>query len=193
MSIAASTEELDNLFGNTSKGQAMQLLGRGIAESQAATILGVTPGLISQYKEDAEFTNGVSLLREETALASSIRDAKIDELEDLALAQLAEVLPTMYNPGAILNAAKVLNGMHRRSAPQAFNPNEVHRHIIELDLPEHITHAAVQVQFNSNNEVVEVNGRAMRTMPAAEVGRRLELVQEKRKELESPVEANDQA
>lgn len=178
------TTEIERLFGNSTKAQACMLLGKNVSESQAADILGVSPGLISQYKEDSNFLEQVRLMQLESSLAASIRDEKIDELEDALLDRTKQILPFITKPMEVVGVLRTINSLQRRgtqAAQSAFANQQPN--VATLTLPAFISNTEVTIRFNTNNEVIEVNDRPLTTMPAAAVGRLAEEAQQAKREL----------
>lgn len=167
------------LFSNTNKDQAMQLLGKGYAKKMVATILSITPANISQYLQDPLFSEAVGELKLETELAHVMRDESMDELEDMALEQLKTYMCLVTKPLDALRIAQGINGMTRRSAP-AIGDSASEAKVKELVLPAFLINVEgdINIQVNTNNEVVEVNGRHMTTMPSTKVADNLRIIQE---------------
>lgn len=170
-------QEVASLFGNSNKQQAMLLLGKNIPESAVAELLGVTPALISQYKSDPVFKEGVRELLVEQSLAAKIRDDRLDALEDLAITQVEKTLGLLLRPTDVLAALKVINGLQRRGTTPLPRDQDTDTgsNVVQLSIPKGITEIALAVKLNSNQEVIEVNGQELRTMPSADVAKQAAL------------------
>lgn len=165
---AMAVEVFANPYAGTLKGRALELLRKNIGPSEAARVLEITPAAISQYLEDPQFRELVQDGLSIASMARVMRDRKIDELEDMALGQLEKLLPWITKPMEALKAAQVLNGMHRRSTTGEVSLQDAEK-VVPLELPKYVQNVNVNLVFNTNNEVVEVNGRELRSMSAAEV------------------------
>jgi predicted transcriptional regulator len=181
---AMSLEHTTELFGagtgqetNSTRERAMELLGRGVRPSVVATILRVTPAVISQYQEDPEFKEILQGRLVESQLAASVRDARLDALEDQIITQVERSIQWFSKPADALGALKLINGLARRAPVIATNPDDISTQTVILQLPTHMQNSVVNIQVNTNNEVVEVNGREMRTMATSQVLRELEVSQ----------------
>lgn len=181
--MAAQEQEIERLFGNSPKAQAAMLLGRNISESQVADILGVSPALISQYKEDPAFSEQVRLMQLDASLAATLRDEKINELEDSVLDRVKDVLPYITKPMELVGVLRTINSLQRRGATSlAASALNQQNNTVVLELPPNITKGEVNLKFNTSNEVVEVEGRMMHTMPAPSVQKMAELDAQERLE-----------
>lgn len=158
----------ENPYGQgTNKGIAFELLGKGLSQVDVARTMCVSQGLISQYMAEEEFKEGVQASLNYRSLAKSLRDDKIDSLEDKALSKLGEAMDWVTKPMEILQIARTLNGMVRRGMPQAATGAGEENSTVILELPKFASgNIQVNLQYNTNNEVVEVDGRALLTMPA---------------------------
>lgn len=175
-----SSLSYENPYGQgTNKGMAFELLGKGLSQVEVARTMCVSTGLISQYMAEEEFKAGVQANLNIRSLAKTLRDDKIDSLEDKALAKLGDVIDWVVKPMEILQIARTLNGMVRRGMGQASTGVGEENATVILELPKFASgNIQVNLQYNTNNEVVEVDGRELRTMPASQLmaeaeGRRL--------------------
>lgn len=147
------------------KERLLALLGNRVSNAIAASAVGCTESYVTQLMANEEFAEEVSALRFNNLQAASARDTKMDGLEDKLLIQLEAAIPMLMRPGEIAKVASMVNGMKRRgsSAPEVAH---IHNQVINLFLP---AVAAKKFQFSSNKEIVEVEGRALTTMPAAQL------------------------
>ena len=168
-----TAEELNNLFGNSNKQDALELLGTGLPESKVAELLELTPAMISHYKEDPRFQAALKKLLIESTLAAQVRDQRLDDLEDIAITQMEKFLPMILRPNEVLHALKTINGLQRRSKEMVQERNRIPdgAQIVKLTLPANTVDAEISVKLNSSREIVEVEGEELRTMPSADVMR----------------------
>jgi predicted transcriptional regulator len=96
--MSVISNEIEALFGNTTKAQAAMLLGKNISAAVVSNILGVSKSLISQYFEDSTFKEAVGLMQIEATLSASLHDEKINALEDRALEKLEQVMEYVTKP-----------------------------------------------------------------------------------------------
>lgn len=154
----------------STKQEAATLLASGLSLTAAASKLGVTVGYLSQIQEDSEYQRYyqqlVSRQRVVTHSTVSKIDGHYDSLE-LKFAELIDrnsevVLASMVqDPKTILRAMETFNKLKRRSVGEsvgAASENEV----VRLVLPDYIVSSCTPVvKHNSQNEVIEVDGRTL--------------------------------
>lgn len=171
-SVSTSGNEIGtqvNPYGATNKGQALELLAKGTPPSVVASVLGVDKSLISQYIEDRVFNRHLIDLRAESELANSIRDERLDNLEDMAIKQVEGVLGWITKPMEAVSVLKTINSLQRRSKSSTTGIHDQAKDRILIELPRGMVQARVDIKVNTSNEVVEVDGRAMHTMPTEEL------------------------
>lgn len=156
-------EESERMFGNSNKGQALMLLGRGTSAQSTAAILGVSPSLISQFMEDDDFVTELTELKCERELAASIRDEAKDNLEDKAIAKVEAVIDYITKPMEAVALLKTINGLNRTATPNT-GLGDKGTGVISVVLPKGIIAAKVNIEVNAQNQVIEVEGRGMQTM-----------------------------
>lgn len=154
----------------STRAQALELLSKGLSTGETARALSCSPSLISQFLAEPEFKSQVTEGLALRSVARTVRDDKIDKLEDMALDRLAQVIGFGFSrPMEILKAVQVINGLHRRGVNSEGAVSEDTGRVV-LELPKFAGSVEVALRYNTNNEVVEVNGREMRTMPSAVLG-----------------------
>lgn len=160
------------------KDKGKELLGAGLEPVVVASALGVTQSLVSQWLSDENFAADVQKLKLVNFTAATARDRKWNSLEDSLLEKLESLLPFLTNPHIVLQALRTVNGATRRSAPKEQEPiaNQTHVH---LHMPQLI---AAKFVVNPQNQVIEVDGRSMATMPASTVVKMAEAQTQKAEE-----------
>jgi DNA-binding CsgD family transcriptional regulator len=149
----------------------LRLLGSGLAPAVVATTVGCNPSYISQLLENESFALEVAKIRCEDIEQDLARDDKYDRLEDKLVDKLENVLAFMVKPRDILLAIQVINNAKRRSSGNSLAPNEGRAIHVHLSLPVTVVK---QFQLNKENEVIEVEGRTLTNMPAANLMKSLE-------------------
>jgi len=166
--------------------QLLKLLGdSNLAPVQAAQATGLSEGYVSQLMQEEEFAAEVVARRSARLVKYTEHDGRIDSLEEKTLARLNEMVPFM-KPMEALRAFDTFNSAKRRSA--AVSNTAAPTTIVTLELPE-----AAHVHFklsHGTNEVIEVAGRSLVTLPAGNVTALLR-EQETRKRLELIEEAKE--
>jgi hypothetical protein len=139
-------------------------LAGGVSQSAAALACGVSDGLVSQILEEPEFLAALaarSVAKLETALA---HDDSIEAAEAHSLKILKEKLPFVRSAVEAARIFKTLNEAHKRAAPATNQrPESLGAQQVMLVLPKA---AAVHIQMNAQNQVIEIAGRSMATLPS---------------------------
>lgn len=147
---------------SNAKDKALELLGAGLPNVVVANALGVSESLVSQWLSVDEFAVQVQQRKIQVLTEAKNRDSKWNTLEDKLLERLEELLPMLSNPMAVVQALRTVNGAVRRAAPQELGATAQATHV-HLHMPALI---AAKFTVNGNNQVVEVDGRNVSTMPA---------------------------
>lgn len=151
------------------KDKALQLLGLNLPNNVVAAAVGVTEGQVSQWWADETFAAAVQELRVRNLSEAAERDSKYDILEAELLQKLQDLMPLFTKPMDILRGIQVLNGAKRKATPAEFGTGS-QKQVIHLHMP-----AALAAKFivNGMNQVIDVEGRTIATMPAKGVMKQL--------------------
>lgn len=152
-----------------SKERIKELLGNGLKAEDVAAAIGCSASYISQLLSDEDFAGEVQSLKLRSLEAATARDKGYDTLEDILLERLKTLLPFMTKPNDLLRAISVINAAKRRGAPPV--PEVTHHHVVELQLPSALV---ARYSKNSMNEIIEVNGRSMATLPGHILAKQVE-------------------
>ena len=138
-----------NTYMTETHQELMELLNRGVTQAQAAKVLSVSPGRISQMVK--ELPEGEATSKE---LAY---DIKLQGVEESALDKVSTTLPLIQDPLKAARVFSILNSAKRRSDPRE-TPINTQTNIVVLQLPEVVKS---KITTNSNNEVVQIDGRPL--------------------------------
>jgi predicted transcriptional regulator len=143
-------------------------LRSGFDQAQIAGAMGVTDSAISQFIAE----HGLASVAAQNSQFREIDD-KLNRLEETILGKLEKSMQTaVLDPIRLSAVYKVLNGAKRRSLAEGQTIQNINNvRMVSLNLPRHVE---VKVGLNSRNQVVEVEGRAINTLPA---GKLVELTQ----------------
>lgn len=155
--------------GNSNDEKIKELLGSGLSNEVVASAVGVHPSHISQLMSVDSFRDEVVAKRTMTLTAASSRDRNIDSLEDKLIQKLHDTIDWITSPKEQLRAFAVINAAKRRGNPASDNL-VVNQQIITLNLPAVVTHNYVK---NAFQEVIEVEGQTLVTMPASALMKQL--------------------
>lgn len=162
------------------KEQIKSLLGLNLPNTTVAQAVGVDDSYVAQLMGDEVFASEVHELRVKNLAANAERDGKYNKIEDTLLAKLEEILENplflVKNPAILLHAIRTINSAKRRAAPQEM-AGVGQRTVVPLVLPTVIANTFI---VNQKNQVVEVGGRSISTMPANNVLKELEVLRTNR-------------
>lgn len=147
---------------SSGKEKALELLGAGLENVVVANALGVSESMVSQWLSDDTFANEVQKLKLQNLTEATSRDRKWNTLEDQLLDKLEKLLPFIVNPGVVLQALKTVNAAVRRGSPRELGAQAQSTHV-HLHMPQLL---AAKFVVNQVNQVIEVDGRSVATMPA---------------------------
>lgn len=147
------------------KNQIKELLGTGLPTEVVASAIGCDQSYISHLMADEHFSMEVVALRTKALQEHNQRDRKINDIEDQLIDKLHDAVETnaIYKPGDILRSFAVVNNARRRGVP-AQQSAHVQNTVVNLILPPVLVR---QFLTDSRNEVVEVDGQTLVTMPSS--------------------------
>ena len=152
--------------------RAIHLLASGLQQVQVASILGITPALISQWKVKEEFTTSLEAAtieankgdKEEVALTAkyhAAENALVDQVMALApIAELRDVVAALRVVGERQDKAKT------RLNPMAANPSTINQTVINLTLP---SHSLPEFSVNNDNQIVAIDSKSIAPLSAGGV------------------------
>lgn len=145
-------------------------LRNGFTNTQIAGALGVTDSAVHQFIEE----NGLAAIAMQNSKFAAIDD-KLNSLEDFVLTKLESSMKmAVMDPIRLAAVYKTLNGAKRRSLAEGQNIQNINNvRLVNLNLPKHVE---VKIGLSARNEVIEVEGRPINTLPA---GKLVEMTQVK--------------
>ena len=150
--------------------RAIHLLASGLLPTQTASILGVTPALVSQWKTKEEFSTALEAAtieaskgdKEEVALTAKYHAAEhalIDQVLAMApIAELKDVTAALRVIGERQNAVKI------QKNPITMHPSSINQTIVNLTLP---SHALPEFSTNNSNQITAIDTKSIAPMSAA--------------------------
>jgi hypothetical protein len=141
------------------------LLSSGIKPANAASIMGVSPGRISQLlKDSVELQNLISEKEAEIAkqdVEEITLTAKYHTVEHMLLNQILDMAPTSELrdvTSALRIVAERQEKMKQRLNPVVQGNLTINHSVVQIALP---THALPQISYNEQNEVVAINDKTL--------------------------------
>ena len=146
------------------------LLGYITDQTRVAHIAGCDVSYISQLMSDPEFAEAVMVARIEQGERTVGMDRKADAIEDMLLDKLKRAMPMMVKPAEILRAYQVVNQARRRVPADTVGTGAGGATGVEIRMA---ARTALRFKVDASNEVIEVDGRPMVTMPSVELLKKL--------------------
>lgn len=142
----------------------VSLLASGVGQRSAALAVGVSDSYVSQLLEDPVFSAALAL-RSSEKLETAIRhDDAVESLEAKALRQVETKLPFVRNAMEAARIFQILNTAKKRAVVEGGQrPEALGAQQVSIILPRA---AQVHIQMNSSNQVTEISGRSMATLPS---------------------------
>ena len=138
------------------KQHAITLLAQGVPTSQVAAACGVSDSYISQLKADPEVQDEILAKQAAHSTADIKFDEMLEDAEAMALDKIQKNLP-FATLGQALAAFRILNGARKRKDELIAQDHSVNL-TVNLMLP---ATALPKYVSNTNNEIVEVEGKTM--------------------------------
>ena len=141
-----------------------QLAVDGYSNSEIAELCSVTPGYVTQVAAQEDTQLYLAKAREEagTSSVATQLDSGYDALELKLLKQLESVSKFLTKPSELARVLQTVNNAKRRRGP--LNPTTTSAPVVQLVVPIAIQN---KITLSENSEVLEIAGRRMQTMPAA--------------------------
>lgn len=144
------------------KDRGLKLLGSGLGPTDVATALGCDPSFVSQWLMDDAFRAQVLAQRMESLQAQTVRDGKINDIEDELINKLQENIRYMTKPRDILQAFAMVNNAKRRGAQTAGSSINIDMKVVSIQLPA-VAREHFLPKMNAQGEVVQVGDLAAST------------------------------
>lgn len=151
-------------MSNAIRDRAISLLGSGYGQSQVALALGVTDSWISQLVGESDAFDEIGKLRSAQLFERVEVDKNVDEIEKLALQKVKDKLVFVKSPVEAARIYSILNGAKRKAANTNPVDDKNNSQTVTITLPK--ASAGLHIQLNQNNQVIEVEGRSMATLPS---------------------------
>ncbi len=145
------------------KEKLLGYLAADVSQTAAALACGVSDGYVSQCLEDAAFLDALAIRRAGKLEKFIKHDETVESLEQKALNVLEQKLPFVRDAMQAAKVYQILNGSKRHATPDKNTSDALGAQQVNIILPKA---AAVQIQLNSQRQVIEVNGRSMATLPS---------------------------
>jgi hypothetical protein len=142
------------------KDKILNYLAAGLRPSQVASLVGCSPGYISQLAGEEEFKEQLrAKMLDSIEPVEETMDKRYQGLESDLINAMRDTIPNSELP-AITRALEVVSRI-RSDTYQRKNPlpqqGTTNVHIVQLTLPAHAIPAAPVIQMSSNGEILAIN------------------------------------
>ena len=140
-----------------------KLLSLDLPQVAVAQALGITEGAVSQFMDSPEFRAEVAAMKLVRIEGASVRDDKLDEIEDSIITKLQKSIEYVIRPSELLGALKIISGVPRRTVANMNGAAQALGQTVNITLPNVI---AVTYIKNQQGEIIEAGGRSLATLPS---------------------------
>src|SRR5699024_7599695 len=136
-------------------------LKNGLTDAQIAKELNVSTSAVTQVIDRYELRE---IAKENQTFAQI--DSLYNKVELDAIKQLSRTIGTMLDPMKLTRVIQTVNSARRRSMVDAEGGQSNNVQLVQIDLPQHIE---AKVVVHERNQVSEVDGRPLITMPSGKL------------------------
>lgn len=145
--------------------RVIHLLGQNIKQHIVAEAVGVTEGYISQLLAEEDVQQEVAKLKAESLEKDINRNAKIEDVADKALKTIESRLPYVKSAGEAAKVFQTLMNIKGNKLAGSTGMDAEGMQIVQITLPKSVR-GSVNIQLNSSNQVIDVEGRSMAPLPS---------------------------
>lgn len=166
----------------STKERVAELMAAGHSQADTAQQLGITASYVSQLQQDDEYQRLYNKLVNATKISTHQQAAAIDSHYDRVELKLAEFIDANSSaviaslaskPATLLSTIKVINGLKRRGVGEGQPAQQTAA--VNLQLPSFLLEAVLpDVRKNANNEVIEVSGKPLVSLPSSALAAKVE-------------------
>lgn len=150
-------------MGTSTRDKIIGYAAKGINPGIIASSCGVTPAYVSQLLELQDVRDEIALLKSGELEEAIAADSNLEQLERSALQQVKAKLPFVRTAMEAVKIASTLNGMKRKAVAGDQSQDVLAAQQVIITVPRG---AALHFRTNENNQVIEVEGRAMAPLPS---------------------------
>lgn len=143
----------------------IQYAARGIPNSQIAAALGVTPGRITQLLDNPKVAGLVQDAKYKLAQEEIDNQTSLAQARTSLLNRLPDLIGATESLSEAVNALEKLNRLKEPTADQRRKTADAT--LITMELPAFLR-SKVSIELTSQNEIIEIEGRSMATLPTTE-------------------------
>lgn len=161
------------------KENAVMLLAKtNLNDAQIARALGCTAAYISQIKDEDAIQDQIQDLKAEQAISGLLRQERLEQISNRGLEALESALQSSMNmrPYEAAKVVQIIENLPGRQLSQEKPGGKAEgvQNVI-INLPANYKNPHISIELNTNNEIVEINGREMRSMDSRTLLQKLDV------------------
>jgi hypothetical protein len=165
------------------KDKILNYLANGLTASQVATLVGCSPGYISQLLATPEFkTELKARILDNPVTPDDKLDDKYTAAEHSLISAVVEAIPGAELPAisrALETVAKIRHDRYMRKNPATAAPL-VNMQFVQLTMPTHILKHSPIINLNEKSEIVAIDNKPMAPLSSDGVRNLFEAIRTKR-------------
>lgn len=148
------------------KGKLVSFLAAGVPPSAAASAAGVTPAYVTQLLDDEEFRTAVVEASAKSLEDAIAKDTKVEDIKAKALRVIEQKLPFVRSALEATRIYQILDSTKKQAPTGTQQNGQAGITMVNIILPKA---AGMSLKLNGLNQVIEVEGRTMATLPSREL------------------------
>lgn len=148
------------------KGKLVGFLAAGVPPSAAASAAGVTPAYVTQLLDDDEFRSAIVEASAASLEAAIAKDTKVEDIKTKALRVIEQKLPFVRTALEAARIYKMLDDTKKQAPTGNQQTGQAGITMVNIFLPRA---AGGSLKLNTLNQVIEVDGKTMATLPSREL------------------------
>jgi transcriptional regulator with XRE-family HTH domain len=166
----------------------IEMLKHGLSQTVVASAVGCSDGYVSQILAEEGVREDIALAKIGDLERAVKVDTKIDDIEDLVLERLRNLAPFITRASEAARVFETLNSA-KRKVPEVSGINSTPTApLVQINISQQ---AAVAFKLSADQQVVEVDGRSMATLPSRVLANRLKEIQTSRPQITDAKSAQD--
>ena len=162
----------------------LNYLANGLAASQIATLVGCSPGYISQLLAKDDFKAKLKqLILDNPATVDDKLEDKYSALEHSLVNAMTDAIPGAELPAitrALETISKIKHERHIRKNPALASTNNLNVQVVQLTMPTHLLRHNPVIHMNENSEILAIDNEPMAPLSSDGVRNLFEAIKTKK-------------
>jgi hypothetical protein len=148
------------------KAKLIGFLAAGVPPAAAATAAGVTPAYVTQLLDDDEFRTEVINASAERLDVAIKQDTTVESIKTKALRVIEAKLPFVRSSLEAARIYQILSAAPKNAPTGSTQSGQAGVNMVTIVLPKA---AGINLKLNTLNQVIEIEGQTMATLPSREL------------------------